>query len=192
MHKLPAEPSSQEAFEDLVMNFILDEEDGVKQLKEYIKVIWNDFMQLSLEVIRKLNEEIRSEKSRIKKSRRSQGTSLIASTPMLSPDPNWENLFQMNKPVYRETEEKQKQCLFWNLDGGVGLYSEEQSMLARTRSGLRRGETVKAENVLMQFCPTIKDDEVEEPADEEASGSTERVSGDGITNFPDGVAPPDL
>ncbi|GKB26688.1 hypothetical protein Tco_0866089 [Tanacetum coccineum] len=36
MHQLPPEPSRQEAFEDLVMNFILDQEERVKQLEEYI------------------------------------------------------------------------------------------------------------------------------------------------------------
>nr|GEZ05851.1 putative reverse transcriptase domain-containing protein [Tanacetum cinerariifolium] len=39
MPQLPSEPSRQEAFEDLVMNFILDQEDKVKQLKEYMSVI---------------------------------------------------------------------------------------------------------------------------------------------------------
>ncbi|GKF48561.1 hypothetical protein Tco_0141812 [Tanacetum coccineum] len=72
VHRLPPEPPQKEAFEDLVMNFILYQEDRVKQLEEYMKVIGSDFMQLSLEVIRRLKEEIRSEENRIKKSRRSQ------------------------------------------------------------------------------------------------------------------------
>nr|GEU55156.1 hypothetical protein [Tanacetum cinerariifolium] len=41
----------------------------------------------------------------------------------------------------------------------VGLYSKEQSRLSSTKSGLRRGENVKAEHMLMQFWPTIEDDE---------------------------------
>ncbi|GKF46156.1 hypothetical protein Tco_0135958, partial [Tanacetum coccineum] len=32
-------------------------------------------------------------------------------------------------------------------------------MLASTRSGLRRGETIKAKNVVMQFWLIIRDDE---------------------------------
>ncbi|GKD61284.1 hypothetical protein Tco_1298793, partial [Tanacetum coccineum] len=68
----------------------------------------------------------------------------------------------------------------------VGLYSKEQSRLAITRSGLRRSETVKAEDVLMGFLPTIgdgefcvggmavkkveEDDEVEEVDNEGAGG----------------------
>ncbi|GKE28228.1 hypothetical protein Tco_1443612 [Tanacetum coccineum] len=59
MRQLLSEPSRQEAFEDLVMNFILDQEEKVKQLKEYMCVIGSEFMQLSLEVIERLKDEIR-------------------------------------------------------------------------------------------------------------------------------------
>ncbi|GKB09918.1 hypothetical protein Tco_0843841 [Tanacetum coccineum] len=57
---LPPEPSHQEAFEGLVMNFILDQEKKVRQLEEYMGVIRNDFMQLSLEVVKKLREAFTS------------------------------------------------------------------------------------------------------------------------------------
>nr|GEY08984.1 MAK10-like protein [Tanacetum cinerariifolium] len=67
VYQLPSEPSRQEEFENLVMNFILDQEEKVKQLKEYMGVIESDFMQLSLEVVGKLNKEIRMEKNRVKK-----------------------------------------------------------------------------------------------------------------------------
>nr|GEX22602.1 reverse transcriptase domain-containing protein [Tanacetum cinerariifolium] len=60
--QLPSEPSRQEEFENLVMNFILDQEDKVKQLEEYMGVIGSDFMQLSLDVVGKLKEEIRMKK----------------------------------------------------------------------------------------------------------------------------------
>ncbi|GJV61873.1 hypothetical protein Tco_1467973 [Tanacetum coccineum] len=56
---LPPKPSHQEAFEGLVLNFILDQEEKVRQLKEYIRVKKDDFMQLSLKVFKKLKEEIR-------------------------------------------------------------------------------------------------------------------------------------
>ncbi|GJR40279.1 MAK10-like protein [Tanacetum coccineum] len=62
VYQLPSEPSRQEEFKNLVMNFILDQEEKVKQLEEYMGVIGNDFMQLSLEVVGKLKEEIRMEK----------------------------------------------------------------------------------------------------------------------------------
>nr|GEU65899.1 hypothetical protein [Tanacetum cinerariifolium] len=55
------------AFEDLVMNFILDQEERVKQLEEYMGVIGSDFMQLSLKGVEKLKDEIRAEENRVKK-----------------------------------------------------------------------------------------------------------------------------
>nr|GEY10672.1 ribonuclease H-like domain-containing protein [Tanacetum cinerariifolium] len=64
MRQVPLEPSRQEAFEDLVMNFILDQEEKVKQLEEYVSVIGSDFMQLFLEVIVKLMKEIRMEENK--------------------------------------------------------------------------------------------------------------------------------
>ncbi|GJY42361.1 hypothetical protein Tco_0429631 [Tanacetum coccineum] len=67
MHRLPLEPSCQEAFEDLVMNFILDQEEKVKQLEEYICVIGSDFLQLSSKVDEKLKEEIRVKKNKFTK-----------------------------------------------------------------------------------------------------------------------------
>nr|GEV90370.1 zinc finger, CCHC-type [Tanacetum cinerariifolium] len=67
------EPSRQKEFKDLVMNFILDQEEKVRQLKEYMCVIGSDFMQLFLEVIGKLKEKIRIEQIEPRKSRRSQG-----------------------------------------------------------------------------------------------------------------------
>ncbi|GKA75262.1 zinc finger, CCHC-type containing protein [Tanacetum coccineum] len=59
MCQLPPEPSCQEALEDLVMRFILDQEAKVKQLEEYMSVIGSDFMKISLEVVEKLKDEIR-------------------------------------------------------------------------------------------------------------------------------------
>ncbi|GJV28920.1 putative reverse transcriptase domain-containing protein [Tanacetum coccineum] len=61
MHQLPPKTSRWEAFQDLLMNFIFDQEEKVKQLEEYMSVIGSDFMELSLDVIVKLKEEIRME-----------------------------------------------------------------------------------------------------------------------------------
>ncbi|GKB09022.1 hypothetical protein Tco_0837334 [Tanacetum coccineum] len=66
MRQLPPEPSPQEAFKDLVMNFILDQEEKVKKLKEYMGAIGSDFMQLPSKVVGKLKEEIRMEENRAK------------------------------------------------------------------------------------------------------------------------------
>ncbi|GKA27361.1 hypothetical protein Tco_0713529 [Tanacetum coccineum] len=79
VYQLPSEPSRQEEFEDLVMNFILDQEEKVRQLKEYMCVIGSDFMQLSLEVVGKLREEIRIEQNRTKKIKK------IISSPQVLP-----------------------------------------------------------------------------------------------------------
>ncbi|GJR43964.1 hypothetical protein Tco_1312067 [Tanacetum coccineum] len=67
VYQLPSKPSRQEEFENLVMNFILDQEEKVKQLEEYMGVIGSDFMQLSLEVVRKLKVEIRIKQNKTKK-----------------------------------------------------------------------------------------------------------------------------
>ncbi|GKD80392.1 ribonuclease H-like domain-containing protein, partial [Tanacetum coccineum] len=66
-------------FENRVMNFIVDQEEKVKQLEEYMDVIRSDFMKLSLEVVGKLKEEIWMEKNRVKKIEK------ITSTPQVLP-----------------------------------------------------------------------------------------------------------
>ncbi|GJS72281.1 MAK10-like protein [Tanacetum coccineum] len=55
-YKLLPKPSRQEEFEHIVTNFILDQEERFKQLKEYMEVIMGDFMLLSLEVTRRLGD----------------------------------------------------------------------------------------------------------------------------------------
>ncbi|GKC62807.1 hypothetical protein Tco_1095405 [Tanacetum coccineum] len=67
MYRPPFEPSRQEEFEHIVMNFILDQEKRVKQLEEYMEVIMGDFMQLSSKVTRRLKEKIIEEGSRMRK-----------------------------------------------------------------------------------------------------------------------------
>ncbi|GKD21005.1 hypothetical protein Tco_1222708, partial [Tanacetum coccineum] len=79
VYQLPSEPSRQEELEDLVLNFILDQEEKVRQLEEYMCVIGSDFMQLSLEVVGKLKEEIRIEQYRTKKIKK------ITSSPQFLP-----------------------------------------------------------------------------------------------------------
>ncbi|GJS98301.1 hypothetical protein Tco_0819471 [Tanacetum coccineum] len=66
-YRLPPEPSRQEEFEHIVTNFILGQEERVRQLEEYMKAIVGDFMQLSLKVVEKLKDEIRGEENRVKK-----------------------------------------------------------------------------------------------------------------------------
>ncbi|GKB61542.1 hypothetical protein Tco_0917728 [Tanacetum coccineum] len=58
---MECKPSHQEEFEHIGINFILDQEERVKQLEEYMKVIIGNFMQLSSEVTRGLKEKIGGE-----------------------------------------------------------------------------------------------------------------------------------
>ncbi|GJY35549.1 zinc finger, CCHC-type containing protein [Tanacetum coccineum] len=67
MYQPPPKPSRQEKFEHIVMNFILDQEERVEQLKEYMNVIIGDFMKLSLEFTRRLKDKIREEGGRLRK-----------------------------------------------------------------------------------------------------------------------------
>nr|GEX20966.1 hypothetical protein [Tanacetum cinerariifolium] len=55
--------------------------------------------------------------------------------------------------------EENKNDVFFGIRMGVGLYSEVQSRLDSTRSGLSKGEIVKAELELLRFWPSIRDDE---------------------------------
>ncbi|GKE59406.1 hypothetical protein Tco_1498591, partial [Tanacetum coccineum] len=67
MRQLLPEPPRQEAFKGLMMNFILDQEEKVRQLEEYMCVIGSDFMQLSLEVVETLKKEIKIKENGVKK-----------------------------------------------------------------------------------------------------------------------------
>ncbi|GJX52310.1 hypothetical protein Tco_0280679 [Tanacetum coccineum] len=67
MRQLPPEASRQEAFEDLVLNFIHDQEEKVKQLEECMCVVGSDFMQLFLELIKRLKKKIRIKENGVKK-----------------------------------------------------------------------------------------------------------------------------
>ncbi|GJY47594.1 hypothetical protein Tco_0436657 [Tanacetum coccineum] len=67
MYQPPLEPSRQKEFEHIVMNIILDQEERVKQLEEYMKVIIGNFMQLPSEVTRRLKDKIREEGGRLGK-----------------------------------------------------------------------------------------------------------------------------
>ncbi|GJT57941.1 hypothetical protein Tco_0992995 [Tanacetum coccineum] len=70
IYQPPPEPSLQEEFEHIVMNFILDQEERVEQLEEYMKVIIGVFMQLSSEVTRRLKDKIREEGGRLRKTKK--------------------------------------------------------------------------------------------------------------------------
>ncbi|GJZ40351.1 hypothetical protein Tco_0586914 [Tanacetum coccineum] len=77
MYQPPLEPSRQEEFEHIVMNFILDQEERVRQLEEYMKEIIGDFIQLSSETMSKRARITRGQSSS------SQGVSIKEKVQML-------------------------------------------------------------------------------------------------------------
>nr|GEU35276.1 MAK10-like protein [Tanacetum cinerariifolium] len=64
MYQLPSEPSRQEEFEDLAMNSILDQEERIKQLENYMQDIIDEFMEFSFEDTLRLKERIKENKSK--------------------------------------------------------------------------------------------------------------------------------
>nr|GFA07951.1 zinc finger, CCHC-type [Tanacetum cinerariifolium] len=50
-YRPPPEPSCKKKFEHIMKNFILDQEERVRELKEYMKVIVSDFMLLTNEMM---------------------------------------------------------------------------------------------------------------------------------------------
>ncbi|GJW56731.1 hypothetical protein Tco_0103462 [Tanacetum coccineum] len=141
MYQLPSEPSRQEEFEDLVMNFILDQEEKVRQLEEYMCVIGRDFRQLSLEVVGELREEIRIEQNRTKKIKK------------ITRYPDTEDLKPLNDHKFSKTLTKEM------FDDDWGLESKEVSPLGKDLSlfdrpnELERGRILEAhrlESILQQ------------------------------------------
>nr|GEW15353.1 zinc finger, CCHC-type [Tanacetum cinerariifolium] len=67
MYQPPSEPSRQEEFEHIVMNFIFDQKERVRQLKDYMRVIAKEFIEFSLEVTRRLKERIKENENKPRK-----------------------------------------------------------------------------------------------------------------------------
>ncbi|GKA89446.1 hypothetical protein Tco_0811258 [Tanacetum coccineum] len=165
LNQLPLEPSHQEEFEHIVMNFILDQEEKVMQLKEYMKVIIGDFMQLSSEVVRRLKVKIREEGSKIREIEKiTKYLDIEVSKPLTghkypkTPKKNmyldalksiptnslWIRYAPNHMGVRFRLGGEQKDISLLELGWRVGLYFERQSRESTTPSGLRKGVTVKA------------------------------------------------
>ncbi|GJS70266.1 hypothetical protein Tco_0703107 [Tanacetum coccineum] len=67
IYQPPPEPSHQEEFEHIMTNFILDQEERITQLKDYMQVIVDEFMEFSSEVARRLKEKIKENKNKPRK-----------------------------------------------------------------------------------------------------------------------------
>ncbi|GJV78038.1 zinc finger, CCHC-type containing protein [Tanacetum coccineum] len=67
MHRPSSEPSRQEEFEHIVMNFIFDQEERVRKLEDYMRAIIEEFMEFSLEVVTRLKERIKENENKPRK-----------------------------------------------------------------------------------------------------------------------------
>ncbi|GJR04614.1 hypothetical protein Tco_0527598 [Tanacetum coccineum] len=67
MYRPPSEPSRQEEFEHIVMNFIFNQEERVRQLEDYMRVITEEFMEFSSKVARRLKERIKENENKPRK-----------------------------------------------------------------------------------------------------------------------------
>ncbi|GJV46070.1 hypothetical protein Tco_1430606 [Tanacetum coccineum] len=248
MYRPPLGPSRQEEFEHIVMNFILDQEERVNQLKEYMRVIVSDFMQLSSKVTRRLKEKIKKEGNKIRKTKKITkypdkedlgplADHKFSETPTKKTFPNtlksiptnslWIRYVRLNfsnlprfqkstfgfKPGKRTSQNiearhdkgnsletqpaphnfptvkdenhikdktpshyaftltvrsstlgitfrlggERKEMSLLEFRSRVGLYTEQQSRDRATLSGLSRAEMVKANLMLLEFWPTIRD-----------------------------------
>ncbi|GJX32813.1 hypothetical protein Tco_0242668 [Tanacetum coccineum] len=141
MHQLPLEPLRQEAFKDLVMNFVLDQEERVKQLEECMGVIGGNYFVVSRRPIHPgdvIDWDLFATHGLAREFFKSINTDAFTG-------PQWANLFQINEPVYRE--------LVWEFFTSF----EFDSIPCSARSGLNRGETVRAKLVTIGFWLNIGD-----------------------------------
>ncbi|GKA07596.1 hypothetical protein Tco_0686820 [Tanacetum coccineum] len=67
MYRPPSDPSRQEEFEHIVMNFIFDQEERIRQLEDYMQVIIDEFLEFSSEIARRLKERIKENKNEPRK-----------------------------------------------------------------------------------------------------------------------------
>ncbi|GJS13850.1 hypothetical protein Tco_0408322 [Tanacetum coccineum] len=64
MYRPPSEPSCQEEFEHIMMNFIYDQEERIRQLENYMQDITDEFMEFYLEVALRVKERIKESETK--------------------------------------------------------------------------------------------------------------------------------
>nr|GEV50040.1 hypothetical protein [Tanacetum cinerariifolium] len=174
MYQIPPEPSRQEEFEHIVMNFILDQEERVKQLEEYMKVIVGDFVQLSSKVTKRIKEKVIKEGSRIRKIKKItkyediEVLKPLVGHPIHSGDIiDWEFLPYQNldqaffesintdsfSGPQRENLFRVNEPIYQELVREFLASFEFEASACR----LSRAEMVKATHLLMEFWPSIGD-----------------------------------
>ncbi|GJU49148.1 zinc finger, CCHC-type containing protein [Tanacetum coccineum] len=67
MYRPLSEPSHQEEFKHIIMNFVLDQEERIRQLEDYMQSITDEFMEFSSEVTQKLKERIKENENKPRK-----------------------------------------------------------------------------------------------------------------------------
>ncbi|GKB27743.1 hypothetical protein Tco_0867144 [Tanacetum coccineum] len=67
MYRPPFEPSRQEEFAHIVMNFIFDQKERITQLEDYMKVIVEELKEFSSEVTRRLKERVKENENKPRK-----------------------------------------------------------------------------------------------------------------------------
>ncbi|GJR81614.1 hypothetical protein Tco_0152399 [Tanacetum coccineum] len=94
MCRPPTEPSRQEEFEHIVMNFIYNQEERIRQLKNYMQNITDEFIEFSLEVALRLKERIKENERKPRK------------IDKITRYPDTEDLEPLNELTYSEEVEK--------------------------------------------------------------------------------------
>ncbi|GKB89665.1 hypothetical protein Tco_0961937 [Tanacetum coccineum] len=150
MYRPPSEPSRQEEFEHIVMNFILNNEQKTQEHKRTI-------LHLSRDFIGRKDSKIQSEFLAYQNLDQAFFDS-ISIDPFSWPQ--WGNLLCMIRNTYvlsLDWEASQGKCLFLELGWRVELYTKRKSRDNATLSGLSRAKTVKESHLLMEFWPSIGD-----------------------------------
>ncbi|GJV17545.1 hypothetical protein Tco_1362868 [Tanacetum coccineum] len=140
MYQPPPDPSRQEEFKHIVMNFILDQEERVRQLEEYIKEIIGDFIQLSSEFTRRVFKSGVHQMCHDALARRR--ISIGISSPA-----------KLVREFFASFEFDASPCMYDPNHLGI-----RQSKESATLSGLRKVVRVKANYLLLGFWPNIGDD----------------------------------
>ncbi|GKA29422.1 zinc finger, CCHC-type containing protein, partial [Tanacetum coccineum] len=170
MYRPPYEPSRQEEFEHIVMNFIFDQEERIRQLENYMQVITEEFMEFSSKVARRLKERIKENDNKprkIEKITKYPDTKVLENSAKHNFLENLEKktfptpvnfLYEpLHKGVTFRLGGKEREMSLHKFGWKVNLYTKRESKDVVTLSGLRRAETVNFTHLTYLFWPSIGD-----------------------------------
>ncbi|GJW67948.1 hypothetical protein Tco_0122372 [Tanacetum coccineum] len=152
------------------MNFIFDQEERITQLKDYMQVIAEEFMEFSSEVTRRLKEQLQENEN---KPRKIEKITKYPDTKVLENSAKHDFLENLEKktlllqtfyeyePLHTGVTFRlggvEREMSLLELGWRVGLYSEGESRDVATLSGLRGAETVNSTRLTHLFWPSIGD-----------------------------------